>query len=127
MNSKLDSAFLPTRKMVIMLFLMLFSVAASATPKIQTWQTANGIKVLFVSANETPMLDVRVVFDAGSARDDGLSGLAALTNGLLSEGAAGKTSQEIAEVFELTESHICQIHGEAISKLRSNLNKAMLR
>jgi zinc protease len=100
MDSKLGSTFLQTRKMVIMLLLMLFSVAASATPKIQTWQTANGIKVLFVSANETPMLDVRVVFDAGSARDDGLSGLAALTNGLLSEGAAGKTSQEIAEVFE---------------------------
>ena len=100
MDSKLDSSFLQTKKMVVILFLMLFSVTANATPKIQTWQTANGIKVLFVPANEIPMLDVRIVFDAGSARDDGLSGLAVLTNGLLSEGAAGKTSQEIAEVFE---------------------------
>jgi len=46
------------------------------------------------------MLDVRLVFDAGAARDNGLSGLAVITNGLLAEGAAGKKSQEIAEEFE---------------------------
>jgi zinc protease len=95
-------------KILAFLFLLMLSSAAVATPKIQTWQTANGVKVLFVPANEIPMLDVRVVFDAGSARDNGLSGardnglsgLAVLTNGLLSEGAAGKSSQEIAETFE---------------------------
>jgi zinc protease len=75
-----------------------FSVAA--TPKIQTWETENGARVLFVPATEIPMLDVKIVFDAGSARDDGLSGLALLTNGLLAEGAGGKTSQQIAEAFE---------------------------
>lgn len=80
--------------------LMLISVAVNATPKIQTWQTENGAKVLFVPATEIPMLDVRIVFDAGSSRDTGLSGLAVLTNGLLAEGAAGKTSQQIAEAFE---------------------------
>jgi zinc protease len=83
-----------------LLCLMVFNVAVHATPQIQTWQTENGAKVLFVPAKEIPMLDVRIVFDAGSARDDGLSGLAVLTNGLLSEGAAGKTSQQIAEAFE---------------------------
>ena len=77
-----------------------FSVAVHATPQIQTWQTDNGAKVLFVPAKEIPMLDVRIVFDAGGARDQGLSGLATLTNGLLSEGAAGKTAQQIAEDFE---------------------------
>ena len=76
------------------------SFAAAATPQIQTWQTDNGAKVLFVPAKEIPMLDIRIVFDAGSARDAGLSGLAVLTNGLLSEGAAGKNSQQIAEAFE---------------------------
>ena len=100
MISKLVNSLLHTRKIIMLLCLMMFSVAAVATPQIQTWQTANGVKVLFVPANEIPMLDVRVVFDAGSARDDGLSGLSVLTNGLLSEGAAGKTSQQIAEIFE---------------------------
>lgn len=87
-------------KVVGVLCLMLSNVAVNATPEIQTWQTENGAKVLFVPANEIPMLDVRIVFDAGSARDEGLSGLAVLTNGLLSEGAAGKTAQQIAQSFE---------------------------
>lgn len=80
--------------------LMAFSAGVNATPEIQSWQTANGAKVLFVPATELPMLDVRIVFDAGSARDAGSSGLAALTNGLLAEGAAGKTAKQIAEIFE---------------------------
>ncbi len=83
-----------------LMVLLSCSATVTATPQIQTWQTENGAKVLFVPAKEIPMLDVRIVFDAGSARDDGLSGLAVLTNGLLSEGAAGKTSQQIAEAFE---------------------------
>ena len=83
-----------------LMFLALLSVAVNAAPKIETWQTVNGAKVLFVPAKEIPMLDVRIVFDAGSARDETISGLAVLTNGLLSEGAAGKTSQQIAESFE---------------------------
>ena len=80
--------------------LLFCSFTVFATPQIQTWQTVNGVKVLFVPATEIPMLDVRIVFDAGSARDAGLSGLSVLTNGLLSEGAAGKNSQQIAEAFE---------------------------
>ncbi len=90
------------KKMKIISFigLMLFNVSVYATPEIQSWKTENGARVLFVPATEIPMLDVRIVFDAGGARDDGLSGLAVLTNGLLSEGAAGKTSQQIAEAFE---------------------------
>jgi zinc protease len=87
-------------KIISLLSMMLVSVAVYATPQIQTWQTENGAKVLFVPIKEIPMLDVRIVFDAGSARDADLSGLALLTNGLLSEGAAGKTSQQIAEAFE---------------------------
>jgi len=46
------------------------------------------------------MLDIRIVFDAGSARDAGKSGLSTLTNGLLAEGAGGLSAQQIAEQFE---------------------------
>ena len=87
-------------KVIASLCLMTISAAINATPEIQTWQTENGAKVLFVPATEIPMLDVRIVFDAGSARDAGISGLAVLTNGLLTEGAAGKTAKQIAEIFE---------------------------
>ena len=85
---------------VSFLLFLLPALSVSANPDIQTWQTDNGAKVLFVPATEIPMLDIRIVFDAGSARDDGESGLALLTNGLLAEGAAGRDAQQIAEAFE---------------------------
>jgi len=75
-----------------------------ASPDIQNWQTKNGADVYFVPSNDIPMVDVRIVFDAGSARDiemgDNLSGTALMTNGLLSEGAAGDDAQVLAEKFE---------------------------
>lgn len=86
--------------LITSLLLSLFSAQVLAMPEIQRWQADNGAKVMYVHANGLPMLDVRVVFDAGSARDDGLSGLAALTNGLLAEGAGGLTAQVLAEQFE---------------------------
>ena len=47
---------------------------------IDSWQTKNGARVLFVHAPQLPMVDVRIVFDAGSARDNGKAGLASFTN-----------------------------------------------
>jgi len=64
---------------------------------IKTWQTGNGAKVVFVQANELPMLDVHVVFDAGSARDGKLPGLANFTHGMLDKGAGDWTTDQIAE------------------------------
>lgn len=88
------------KMMSLLAALMLFSTWAQAIPDIQNWQTNNGAKVMYVYANGLPMLDVRVVFDAGSVRDNELSGLAALTNGLLAEGANGLSAQILAERFE---------------------------
>ncbi len=76
------------------------SFSVYAITDIQTWQTGNGAKVLYLPSTGLPMVDIRIVFDAGSARDNGISGLAALTNGLLAEGAGGKTAQQLAEGFE---------------------------
>ncbi len=73
------------------------ATVAQAGPKIQSWTTGNGAQVLFVAAPELPMVDLRVVFDAGSARDDGTPGLASLTNALLSEGAGAWDADQIAE------------------------------
>src|SRR5690606_8428439 len=42
---------------------------------IQTWQTAEGAKVLFVEAHELPMFDLRLTFAAGSSQDNGTPGL----------------------------------------------------
>ena len=71
-----------------------------AMPAIQHWTTENGAQVYFVPSPELPIMDVRVVFAAGSARDAGLPGLAGLTNGLLDKGAAGLSADAIADRLE---------------------------
>ena len=72
----------------------------AAAPDIQEWSTANGARVLFIAADALPMVDVQVVFDAGSARDGTAFGLAQLTNALLEEGAGERDADAIAATFE---------------------------
>lgn len=81
-------------------FALSYAVAAQALPDIQSWKTEKGAKVLFVEAHELPIVDVRIVFDAGSARDGERAGVAGLTNALLDQGAAGMDADAIAGGFE---------------------------
>lgn len=74
--------------------------AAVAQPHIEAWQTSQGARVLFVRAPELPMLDIRMVFAAGSARDQQAAGLAHLTSRLLDDGAGTLDADTIAERFE---------------------------
>ena len=74
--------------------------AVQAMPAIQHWQTDNGARVYYVPAPELPMVDVRVVFDAGSARDASQPGLANITNHLLDQGAAGLSANDVAGTLE---------------------------
>jgi zinc protease len=73
---------------------------AWATPKIETWETAKGARVLFVAASDLPILDARLLFDAGSARDGERSGLASLTAGMLTQGAGEWDADDVAERVE---------------------------
>lgn len=79
---------------------LLGGTAAFAGLQIQHWTTDNGARVYFVPAPELPMIDLRVTFDAGAARDGADSGVALLTNALLSEGAGGLDAHQISERFE---------------------------
>lgn len=67
---------------------------------IQSWQTAEGARVLFVAAPQLPMFDLRLTFAAGSSQDGDTPGLALMTNAMLNEGVPGKDVTEIAEGFE---------------------------
>jgi len=80
--------------------LLAISWSAQASPKIETWKTSKGTEVYYVRAPQLPMLDVEIVFDAGGSRNGDLLGLAAFTNGLLSQGAAGLNADAISEGFE---------------------------
>jgi zinc protease len=77
------------------------SLPVSATPRIETWQTERGAEVLYAPAPDLPMVDVRIVFDAGSARDGSRPGLAAMTAGMLTEGAGGLDADTIAQRIEV--------------------------
>lgn len=70
------------------------------TLEIQTWTTPQGAKVLFAPTHELPMFDLRLTFAAGSSQDNGVPGLATLTNAMLNEGVPGKDVGAIAAGFE---------------------------
>ena len=86
-------------KIFALIISLLIAVSVQASPKIEHWQTSNGARVYFVAAPELAMVDIEVVFDAGSARDGDLSGTALLTNAMLNEGAAGLNTNQIAAEF----------------------------
>lgn len=75
-------------------------VQSFAALQIEHWETTNGARVYFVPAMELPMLDIQLVFDAGSARDGGRPGVARLTSLLLDDGAGGLDADAVAESFE---------------------------
>ncbi len=90
-----------TKLFIVWLTLLLLPLGgAVASPEIQHWKTSNGARVYFVAAPQLPMLDIRVVFDAGSARDGKLPGLALMTNALLDAGASDLDEETIAERLE---------------------------
>ena len=84
----------------IFLFLLLITSSLQAGEKIQHWVTDNGVRVYFYPAPELPMMDLRIVFDAGAARDGDNKGVALMTNGMLAEGAGDWDSGEIAARFD---------------------------
>ncbi len=82
---------------ILALSLLVLGVSSAwSGPVIQNWQTKNGASVLFVSTSDLPMVDLRVVFDAGSARDAAKPGLSLLTNALLTDGAGKWDADQIA-------------------------------
>jgi len=86
------------KKRFFMLFLLLvFPLWSNAGPKIQHWTTDKGGHILFVQAPGLPMLDLRMLFDAGSARDGEQFGVAALTSALLDTGTLQWNADTIAE------------------------------
>jgi len=100
-------------------------VAAPAPARLQlaieSWQTPQGSKVLFVQRRQLPMFDLQVDFAAGSARDDGAAGLAQLTVGMLDEGTQQRDAMQIAEGFDEIGAQFSKavVHDSATVKLRS--------
>ena len=74
--------------------------SAQASLDIETWQTSNGAKVLFVESPQLPMLDIEITFDAGSARDGEIFGLANMTTSLMGTATQKRSEDEVAQGFD---------------------------
>lgn len=87
-------------------FLLLLVIAAiglaptTQAVDIESWETDQGMRVLFAPAPTLPMLDIRLTFDAGAARDGDRNGLARLTSNALAHGTATMDADAVAERFE---------------------------
>ena len=85
---------------IILFSTLFFGVSAQASPDIEYWTTSKGTDVYYVHAPELPMVDIQVLFDAGSTRDGDSLGIAMLTNSLLADGANGEDADMISNGFE---------------------------
>ncbi len=74
--------------------------AKGAKTEISHWRTLHKTEVFFVPSHELPIVDIRLLVDAGSARDGNMPGLAALTANLLDEGTRNLNSDDIAQRFD---------------------------
>lgn len=83
----------------VVVLTVVISASAWASPDIEHWTSANDAQVYYVHAPELPMVDIKVVFNAGAARDAGKPGLARITSAMLDEGAAGMDADQIATAF----------------------------
>ena len=76
-------------------------------PDRRTFELDNGLKVVVVTQNRLPLVDMVLVIPGGSAADPaGRQGLASLVADLLSEGAGGMDAPAFAEAVEATGGHL---------------------
>ena len=70
-------------------------------PQITHARLGNGVEVVYAQRSAAPLTQLSLAFDAGSASDPAnRRGLGGMAMGLLEEGAAGMSSQAIAEAEE---------------------------
>lgn len=74
--------------------------ALEASPAIEHWTGGSGARVYYLHAPELPMVDVQLIFDAGSVRDADLPGLANMTRIMLAQGTVVRDADAVAEGFD---------------------------
>ena len=106
-----------------------FAVGSIAAPPVQSWRLDNGARVLFIESRGLPIVDARVIFDAGAARDGASSGIARLTNRLLAEGAGGLNAAQLGIRFETVGAQFSaqSLRDMAMFELRMLAKPATLR
>src|SRR6476469_6895155 len=71
-------------------------------PPVEQFQLANGLKVILVQKHAFPIVEGRVILDAGAMREPAAkNGLASLTGSLLSEGTGDMDGAAIARAMDV--------------------------
>jgi len=105
-------------KITYFLIIMTLSNLTQANIEISQYETKNGIKVLYTKAQNIPMIDIKITFDAGSNKDGDIKGLSMLTHSLLDEGTSKMNSESIASTFESTGA----IFNTSVNKDKSSIS-----
>ncbi|MFL5487869.1 MAG: M16 family metallopeptidase [Gemmatimonadaceae bacterium] len=70
-------------------------------PPVEQFQLPNGLKVVLVEKHTLPVVEGRLILDAGAMREPAAkNGLASLTGALLAEGTGNMTGAEIARAMD---------------------------
>ncbi|RZJ04878.1 MAG: insulinase family protein [Brevundimonas sp.] len=91
-----------------------------ATPAVEEFTLANGLDVYVARKPGLPLVSARLSLAAGAANDGGEPGLASLTAGLLTQGAAGKSAPQIAAEIEQLGADIGASSGPDFSTVFAN-------
>jgi zinc protease len=67
---------------------------------IEHWHTQNGIPVYFVAKKQNPIIDIGLLFHAGSSQDNASPGIAQFTAQMLDQGTQNLSADQIANHFE---------------------------
>lgn len=88
------------RSMVALAVLAGFWSAGAGAAPVQSWTTPQGARVYFIETHALPIVDVQVLFLAGSAFDPAdKPGVASLTASLMDQGAGARNEQQVAETL----------------------------
>ena len=72
-----------------------------AFPPVEQFQLPNGLKVILVEKHTVPVVEARLIVDAGSMREPAAkNGLASITGSLLSEGTGSMSGADIARAMD---------------------------
>jgi zinc protease len=90
----------PTISLLLGLFLYPLTLLANTPIPIEHWKTKQGTPVYFIARHELPIVDIAVVFHAGSGYDAEKFGLASLTNQLMGEGTLHYNQNVLSKRFD---------------------------
>jgi zinc protease len=104
---------------------------AAALPKPVEQTLPNGLRVIVARTGALPIVSAELAIKSGAAMDpEGLSGLTAMTAGLLTQGADGRSASEIARAVEalggaLTADASYDTAGVSLSGLSATLPQSL--